>query len=91
MRFIKVMALLALVAVLCRTMLILFLGRPPGIPSGRGISEIAGGGLLIFALSVVAAGIAAYIARDREDDLPGFKAGVIAALAAGVLIYFYEV
>ncbi len=91
MRFIKVMALLAFVAVVSRTVLILFLGRAPGIPAGRGVSEIAGGGLFIFALSVIAAGIAAYISRDREGELPGFKAGVIGALAAAALIYFYEV
>lgn len=87
MRFAKVAALLALIAVACRALLILLLGRPPGIPAGRGIAEIAGGGLLIFGFSVVAAGIAAYIARDQQDDLPGLKAGAIAALAASVLIF----
>jgi len=89
MRFIKVAAILVCVAVACRAVLVVLLGRPPGVPGGSGVAEIAGGGLLIFALSAVAAGIAAYFTADRGDHLPGLKAGVVAAAAATVLIYIY--
>ena len=88
MRFVKVAAVLACVAVACRAVLVVLMGRPPGVPLGRGVAEIAGGGLLIFALSVVAAAVAAYFAAGREEDLPGLKTGVIAAVAASVVLYF---
>jgi hypothetical protein len=87
MPFIKVAAVLAFVAIICRAVLIVLTGQTPGIPFGRGVAEIAGGGILIFALSAIAAGVAAYFAPDQKDEFPGLKIGVVAALAATGLLY----
>lgn len=87
MRFIKVLGILVLVAVACRAVLILLLGHPPGIAIGRFVSDAAGGGLLIFAVSAVAAGIAAYFTRARVEEYPGLTAGVVVALIVTGLMY----
>jgi hypothetical protein len=88
MPLVKVLGVLVLVAVACRAVLILLLGHPPGISFGGVLSLAAGGGLLIFAASAIAAGIAAYMARGEHTEYPGVTTGVIVALATTVLMYF---
>jgi len=87
MRFIKVVGILVLIAVVCRTALILLLGRPPSASLGLGVTDAAGGGLMIFGLSTIAAGIAAFVTRDRGDTYPGLTTGVIVALVVTALMF----
>ncbi len=83
----KVLGILVLVAVACRAVLILLLGHPPGISFGGVLSLAAGGGLLIFAASAIAAGIATYMTRGTHTEYPGFTTGLIVALVTTVLMY----
>ena len=83
----KVLGILVLVAVACRAILILLLGHPPGISFGGVLSLAAGGGLLIFAASAIAAGIAAYLTQSESAEYPGLTSGLIVAIAVAVIMY----
>lgn len=87
MRFLKVLGLLAIVAVVCRVVLFLIAGHQSVSIGGRYAGEIVGGALVIFLAAGLAAGIAAFVTRGRGDDFPGLSFGLVAALVLTAAAY----
>ena len=87
MRFMKVLGLLALVAAGCRSLLLFLADHPPAATIGRYVGEIVGGGLFIFVVAAIGAGIAAFVTRGRGEDFPGLPTGFVIALTLTALVY----
>ncbi len=87
MRFLKVLGLLLIVAAACRGLLLVVAGHASASTGGRYVGEIVGGGLAIFVVAAIGAGIAALVTRNRGYDFPGLSTGFVVALGVSALVY----
>lgn len=86
MRFAYVLGLLAIVSAGCRSLIWFFTDHPPAPTLARDIGELVGGAIMIFVVSAIAAGIAAFVTRGRGEDFPGLSTGFVVALGFSAIV-----